>query len=113
MFGASASAPTASSTSAVPIPAYAGTGWPAKGSSDPGVNMRTVQATSDRSGGKTKVVSLRFGSRAIACIVAVASPATWGEDGKRIAAERAIGEHVSEDEGERVGHHGSFGAGIM
>lgn len=73
-FGASASAPTASSTSAVPM-----VGWPAKGSSDPGVKMRTAQVTSGRSGGKTKVVSLRFSSRAIACIVAVASSATRGK----------------------------------
>ena len=49
-------------------------GWPAIGSSSPGVKMRIRTSVPAVSGGSTNVVSEKFISFAIACIVSAESP---------------------------------------
>jgi hypothetical protein len=61
--------PVRASANVLPI-----VGWPAIGSSSPGVKIRIRTSVSVRSGGSTNVVSEKFISLAIACIVAVESP---------------------------------------
>ena len=61
--------PARASANVLPI-----VGWPAIGSSSPGVKMRIRTSVSGRSGGSTNVVSEKFISFAIACIVSVDSP---------------------------------------
>src|SRR5205823_8686699 len=56
--------PSLARTQAVPT-----VGWPAKGSSLNGVKMRTRAACVGSSGGRTKVVSEKFISRAMRCMV--------------------------------------------
>ena len=68
------------STGGATIPARASAyvvpmvGCPAIGSSSAGVKIRTRASVSGRSGGRTNVVSEKFISFAIACIVALESP---------------------------------------
>jgi hypothetical protein len=63
----------AASTWAVPT-----VGCPAKGSSAPGVKMRRRRECFALSGGKTKTVSERFSSRAVACMISVSRPLASG-----------------------------------
>ena len=56
--------PSSARTQAVPM-----VGWPANGSSAAGVKMRTFAACLESSGGSTKVVSEKFISCAIRCMV--------------------------------------------
>ena len=53
-------------------------GWPAIGSSSPGVKIRIRTSVSARSDGNTNVVSEKFISLAIACMVAAANPRPSG-----------------------------------
>ena len=69
-------------------------GWPAIGSSSPGVKIRIRTSVPGRSGGSTNVVSEKFISLAIACIVSVGQPAAVEEDGQLVAAEEMVGEDV-------------------
>ena len=69
-------------------------GWPAIGSSAPGVKMRIRTSVSGRSGGSTNVVSEKFISLAIACIVLGRQAAAVEKDRQLVAAEHAIGEDV-------------------
>jgi energy-coupling factor transporter ATP-binding protein EcfA2 len=62
-------APLRASANVVPI-----VGWPAVGSSSPGVKMRRRASVPGCSAGSTNVVSEKFISFAIACIVSVGSP---------------------------------------
>ena len=55
--------PSSASTHAVPM-----VGWPANGSSSWGVKMRTFAACARSSGGRMKVVSEKFISRAMRCM---------------------------------------------
>ena len=69
-------------------------GWPAIGSSSPGVKIRMRTSVPGVSGGSTNVVSEKFISLAIACIVSVGQPAAVEEDGELVAAEQMVGEDV-------------------
>ena len=69
-------------------------GCPAIGSSSPGVKIRTRTSVSARSAGSTNVVSEKFISLAIACIVAGARPRAVEEHRELIAAEEVVGEDV-------------------
>ena len=87
-----------SSASRIAVPIV---GWPAKGSSRPGVKMRTRAECAGFSGFRTNTVSDRLSSRAIACICSAVEPVGIVDDGERIAAETAVGEHVERVEGQR------------
>ena len=71
-------------------------GWPVKGSSLPGVKIRT-RASPPASGGSTNVVSDRFISRAMACISSSAETVGLREHGERVALVGLVGEHVDLD----------------
>jgi len=58
----------------LPFAGHPTVGWPAKGSSRPGVKMRRRARCRASSGGSTNTVSDRLNSPAIACIAAVSSP---------------------------------------
>ena len=76
-------------------------GWPASGISVRGVKKRTRKvATSE---GKTKAVSLRFISRAIACICLGGQPLGPADDGAGVARVALRGERV--DHGDSVFGH--------
>ncbi len=60
----------------------------------PGVKIRTRTSVSGRSGGSTNVVSEKFISLAIACIVVGRQPAAVEKHRELIAAEEPIGEDV-------------------
>ena len=81
--------PARTSANVVPM-----VGCPAIGISSPGVKIRMRTSVSGVSGGSTKVVSEKFISLAIACIVSVGQAAAVEEDGELVAAEQAIGEDV-------------------
>ncbi len=53
-------------------------GWPAIGNSSPGVKIRIRTSVSDRSAGSTNVVSEKFISFAIDCMVAEDNPRPSG-----------------------------------
>ena len=61
--------PVRASANVLPI-----VGWPAIGSSSPGVKMRIRTSVPGSSGGSTNVVSEKFISFAIACMVPLDSP---------------------------------------
>ncbi len=63
--------------------------------------MRTRAWWRGSSGGRTKVVSDRLNSAAIACISRFRQPPRVGKHGQRVAPEAAVGEHVHGDELER------------
>ena len=65
--------PSAASANVEPI-----VGWPAIGSSSPGVKIR-IFTSPPRSGGKMKVHSEKFISRVIACIISVVRPPGSGK----------------------------------
>ena len=69
-------------------------GCPAIGSSAPGVKMRMPDVGVRRSGGRMNVVSEKFISLAIACIVSVVSPRPSRKHGQLVAAEEVVGEDV-------------------
>ena len=69
-------------------------GCPAIGSSSPGVKIRMRTSVPGRSGGSTNVVSEKFISLAIACIVSADSPRPSRNDRELVAAEEMIGEDV-------------------
>ena len=70
---ARSSAPSVASTSALPT-----VGWPANGTSCAGVKILSLRVWAGSSGGRTKTVSDRLNSRAIACICSPARPAASG-----------------------------------
>ena len=84
-----ATIPARASANAVPI-----VGCPAIGSSSAGVKIRTRASVSGRSGGSTNVVSEKFISFAIACIVALESPRPSSTTASWLPPNRSIGEDV-------------------
>ena len=68
-------------------------GWPAIGSSSPGVKIR-MRTSPPRSAGKMKVDSEKFISLAMTCICFVVRSPRLGEDSQLVAFEEAIGEDV-------------------
>ena len=58
------------------------------------MKIRTRTSVSGRSGGSTKVVSEKFISFAIACIVVGRQPAAVEEHRELVAAEEMVGEDV-------------------
>ena len=54
-------------------------GWPANGSSAPGVKIRSFRVLAGLSAGNTNTVSERLSSRAIACINLASSPMAEGK----------------------------------
>ena len=82
-------APSRASANVLPT-----TGWPAMGSSLPGVKMRMRMSVSARSGAVTKVVSAKPISRAICCMVSADRPGGLREHGELVSAEPPIREHV-------------------
>ena len=85
---------------AVPI-----VGWPAKGSSRSGVKMRTRAECAGFCGFSTNTVSDRLSSRAMVCICSPLESIGVDDDGQRIAAETAIGEHVERVQRQRHASH--------
>ena len=81
--------PSRASANVVPI-----VGCPAIGSSSPGVKIRMRTSVPAASAGSTNVVSEKFISLAIACIVSADRPAAVEEHGELVAAEEVIGEDV-------------------
>ena len=81
--------PVRASANVLPI-----VGWPAIGSSSPGVKIRIRTSVPAVSGGSTNVVSEKFISLAIACIVSAGQSAAVENDGELIAAEEMVGEDV-------------------
>ncbi len=75
--------PSAASANVEPI-----VGWPAIGSSSPGVKMRILMSP-PRSGGKMNVHSEKFISRVIACMVCGVDRARFREYRELISFERA------------------------
>ena len=65
--------PSRASANVVPM-----VGWPAIGNSSPGVKIRTRASVPGVSAANTNVVSEKFISRAIRCIVSASSPAASG-----------------------------------
>ena len=79
----SRSRPSCASTQPVPT-----LGWPAKGSSDLGVKMRTRAVLAGSSGGRTKVVSLRLNSAASDCMSASERPRASGNTASGLPPKR-------------------------
>ena len=69
-------------------------GCPAIGSSVPGVKMRSRKSVPRCSGGRTNVVSEKFISLAIACIVVGRQAPAVEKHGELVAAEEPIGKDV-------------------
>ena len=69
-------------------------GCPAIGSSSPGVKIRMRTSVPAVSGGSTNVVSEKFISFAIACMVSVGESPAVEDDGELVAAEEMVGEDV-------------------
>ena len=69
-------------------------GCPAIGNSTPGVKMRMRTSVPSRSFGRMNVVSEKFISRAMVCIMTGVEAAAIGKHRKLVTFEAPIGEHV-------------------
>ena len=75
--------PLSASANVVPM-----VGWPAIGSSLPGVKMRIRMSVSGRSAGRRNVLSEKFISRVSTCICSVVNPAASGNTASWFPSKR-------------------------